>query len=355
MGQFEQSYLLNEQVVDLQGLRAAIVNIFEDLDEEKKNFDDERSATFNILDDLNLEKEKLNEKIVDLEKVRKELNESYKGIEKKVKERTLELEVSKKNLGSAYTKLKQSQETSKQIFLNTSHELKTPITPIIIQIELLKDEKLGALSLKQKKSMDLIARNIYRLDRLLTDILDISRIQAGSMKFVNAKVNIKEIIDKQVTQFIPLAKQKGIKLTGKTMNQLLVCDPQRIEQVIVNLLHNALKFTLKGSITVSTEIKKNELVVSVTDTGMGISKSNMNKLFTPFFQVTPSYQLHEKGTGLGLSICKNIIEKQGGRIWVESAGEGKGSTFYFTLPLTGEKSKGGFKHGKENNRKTKFF
>lgn len=337
---------LQEKIVYLEQLQIAVTNIFEDLSEEKKNSVEERLATFNILEDLGLDREKLREQIVYLEHMRtattnifEDLDEERKNI---IRERLAtfnileDLDLEKRDLEKSYKKLKELKELdeSKVVFLrNISHELRTPITPITIQAEMLVNQELGKISPKQKESINLIIKNVERLDNLLTDLLEISRIQAGVIKLTVKRENIKEIIDNVVTLIESVANKKGLKMISKIIDISVDCDAQRIKQVLTNLLTNAVKFTSKGSITVSAEKKKDVVVISVKDTGKGISKENIPKLFVPFYQVRASYELHEKGTGLGLSIAKSMVQQHGGEIWVESAGEGKGSTFYFTLPL----------------------
>src|SRR3989338_1527170 len=140
--------------------------------------------------------------------------------------------------------LKKLQQADRLIFLNTYHELKTPLTPIIIQLEMLKNGEFGRLSRKQKESVSLVFRNIERLDGQITDILEVSRIEAGAIKLNLRKINLKKIIDEKVMIFKPMAKEKGITLTEdvKLASIYALCDEDRIRQVFTNLLSNALRF-----------------------------------------------------------------------------------------------------------------
>ncbi len=224
-------------------------------------------------------------------------------------------------------------EAREQVIRNTAHELKTPLTPIILQAQMLKDRYLGKLSKKQRESVELITRNMGKLNKLVQDILEISRARTGSLQLHIKEVNMLRIVKDITSLHKAKADSKGIKLNYNVPAKLsAVCDEKRISEVITNLVNNAVKFTQNGEIGISIETKENYMLFKIKDDGIGISKENQKSLFAPFSQVSPSYKVGEKGSGLGLFICKNIIQQHGGKIWVESE-LGKGSTFYFTIPL----------------------
>jgi PAS domain S-box-containing protein len=231
------------------------------------------------------------------------------------------------------TQLKQAEQARNMIFVNTSHELKTPIVPILIQAEMLKKGELGTLTAQQKESVELILRNMLRLARLINDLMEISRIQAGGLALSLQLVNLRHLVASEIAKFKPIAEGKGVKLRGDVSDLHVTCDENRIKQVLTNLIDNALKFTRKGSITITARRKGGIAVIRVTDTGIGIKKANISRLFSPFTQLKHSYEVKKTGTGLGLSISKSLVESHNGKIWVESPGEGKGSSFIFTLPL----------------------
>lgn len=235
-------------------------------------------------------------------------------------------------LQKAEREQKSVEEMRKQIFLNTSHELKTPLTPIIIQGEMLKNSELGPINKNQRASLKMILHNMYRLSTLINDVLEAARLESETIRLTIEECDLKEMTQNIVNQFLKQAQQRKITLKNTVSRLFVPCDQRRIEQVLLNIVNNALKFTEKGSITLAARKQKDHVLISVTDTGIGIPKESQKNIFQPFYQVKPSYVLGEKGTGLGLSICKNLIELHGGRIWVESEGTGKGSTFYFTLP-----------------------
>ena len=245
-------------------------------------------------------------------------------------------------LKKSYSSLEQKIEELKELdklkddFLNTtSHELKTPLIPIKSQIQLLMAGDYGDLNKEQKESLEMISRNEKRLGKLVTDVLDISRFRSEKLKLIPKKFSLLKIIQNTVEEMKPGAREKEIDLTTKLVDlPEITADPARISQVVSNLLNNAIKFTPeKGKIVIEAEKKEKEVIVKVIDTGVGISPKNLKKLFTPFFQLESGLARKHGGTGLGLVICKGIVEAHGGKIWAESKGEGKGSTFSFTLPV----------------------
>ncbi|HDD46309.1 MAG TPA: HAMP domain-containing histidine kinase [Candidatus Aenigmarchaeota archaeon] len=222
----------------------------------------------------------------------------------------------------------------KTLFLTTvSHEIKTPITPIKAQLQMILKGYFGKLNKEQAKSLYIVLDNIDRLDGLISDILDVSRIEAGTIKFVFEKAKIGDVVNEAFESMKQFAKNKEIILEKKIEDTgEMVFDRDRIMQVIVNLINNAIKFTPKGG-KVSIYVKKHKrgAVVIVEDTGIGIPRNKLKQIFKPFYQVDSSYNRKFGGAGLGLSICKGIIEYHGGKVWVESK-VGRGSKFYFFLP-----------------------
>lgn len=251
------------------------------------------------------------------------------------KEMEEDVKESRDALAKAYDKLK-LLEKIKDDFLNISaHELKTPLVPIISYIDLMIKDKKSKLGKKEKEKLKICLRNAVRLKNLVTDISDISKLSSKSMKFDIKSVKIDEIISMVIQDLRPAVKIKNLEIGGEVKPKLPLVsgDPERIAQAISKLVENSIKFTDKGRITVSAKKQKDSVIISVTDTGIGIDKKDIPKLFMKFFQADTSITRKIKGTGLGLVICKEIIEAQKGKIWVESPGVGKGTTVYFTLPL----------------------
>jgi len=231
--------------------------------------------------------------------------------------------------------LKEVNRLKSKFLSITSHELRTPISPILMQIQMLIQERFGKLSGRQKKSLEMVMRNTKRLDRLISDILDISRLQISSMKFDFEKNDLNGVIKHAVETMKYSAKDKKIiiRFTEKGI-PLFVFDRDRITQVITDLINNAIKYIPEGGrIDISASKTENKVTVKVKDTGIGISKKDMGDLFRPFSQIENSETKKYGGVGLGLSICKGIIESHKGKIWVESGGSGKGSTFIFRVPF----------------------
>jgi len=232
-------------------------------------------------------------------------------------------------------KLKEVDELKDEFLSMTAHELKTPLMPVKIQSQLLLTGVMGKINEKQRDSLDMVLRNTDRLIRLIDDISDISKIEAGTLEFHTEEVQMIDIIKNSIKDLSSLAKEKHIALIGKypTKLPLIKADKGRLAQVMTNLIKNAIKFTPeKGKITVGAKKSRNNIVVSVKDTGIGISKENLGKVFDKFFQVDTGITRKYGGAGLGLTICKRIIEKHRGKIWSEST-LGKGSKFIFTLPI----------------------
>ena len=217
-----------------------------------------------------------------------------------------------------------------EFFSSVTHEIQNPLTPVKIQSQILLKNYLGELNKEQKESVEMILSSTNRLIRLTDDITTISKMRAGVLRFETGENNLVKIIQNSVRDMETLAVNKKIEIVKKYPESLIVnCDKDRITQVINNLLGNAIKFTPEnGKITIEVRKEENEAVVSIKDTGIGISKENREKLFRTFFQVSSKYG----GTGLGLAICKSLIEAHHGRIWVESELL-KGSKFSFSLPL----------------------
>jgi signal transduction histidine kinase len=210
-----------------------------------------------------------------------------------------------------------------------AHELKGPLTPIISYAELmLKDKKLTG---EQRRRLEVILASARQEKELVEDVMDISKLETGVMRFDMRKVQLVDIIKEAIEGQKSAAKEKKIALKARVPKKLPLVhgDPRRLTQVITNLIRNAIRFTDKGGITVTASREKGRVVVSVRDTGVGIAEEDIPKLFRKFSQVGPR---REGGTGLGLAICKALVEAHGGGIWVESK-LGRGSTFSFSLPI----------------------
>lgn len=215
-----------------------------------------------------------------------------------------------------------------------SHELRTPLAIIKDVVMLLIDEIVGPLKEKQKGLLIKAKDNIARLNHIIEGLLDISRIESGKIKMHYSLINLNDLLMDSSAFFKKLAQEKGIDLGyDLPRSQInIFMDGERINQVITNLINNAIKFTEQnGKIKVKVRVFETKARVGIIDTGIGIAKQDLPIIFNKFVQLGNGSQAERKGIGLGLSIVKELVEKNGGEIWVESK-LGVGSKFYFTLP-----------------------
>ena len=260
-------------------------------------------------------------------KIRK-MNEE---LERRVAERTAELESAKVRAESA--------DRLKSAFLATmSHELRTPLNSIIGFTGMLLMGLVGPLEPEQEKQLNMVQDSAHHLLELINDVLDISKIEAGELELIREPFDMQESLRKSIEKIVPLAKKKGLELAPSIDPQVgkMTGDRRRVEQILLNLLSNALKFTDQGSIHVDCFVRDGMVITSITDTGIGIKPEQKESLFRPFRQLDSGTTRQHDGTGLGLSICKRLVEAMGGEIWIESEW-GKGSTFSFSLPVEGMK------------------
>jgi signal transduction histidine kinase len=237
-------------------------------------------------------------------------------------------------LGKMKEERKQLDKAKSEFISMTSHELRTPITPLKAQIQMLQRQYFGKLTEKQKNSLHIVLKNTERLSNMIEDFLEVSRIEAARLKFNFRKTNLKETIYETIDLMAGFAKEKKIKLVSniKALPTIEV-DPDRVSQVLRNLIHNAIKFSNNNSeIEINTSLMKDHILFNVKDYGAGISPTDQIRIFEPFYQIQETINKEHGGTGLGLPICRGIIESQKGKIWVQST-LGVGSSFFFTIPL----------------------
>jgi PAS domain S-box-containing protein len=250
-------------------------------------------------------------------------------------QKTLEnqLRQSYKNLENAYNELQQMDKIKSELVANISHELRTPLTAIRGYTELMMDSTLGNITDMQKKSLAVVLRNIDRLTRLITNILDLSKFESTEHEI--SSLQLERLIDDVITDFEKTAKDKDITiLKDVEANLTLEGDDDRLVQVFYNLLENAVKFSEKGGkISVKAYRKDADHIhIEVCDTGIGIANDQLDMIFKRFYQIDSSSTRKFGGTGLGLAICKKIIEWHNGTIWARSI-PGKGSVFHIILPV----------------------
>jgi PAS domain S-box-containing protein len=231
-------------------------------------------------------------------------------------------------------RLKELDRMKSDFVSNVSHELRTPLTAIKASADNMLDNLVGPLSEKQTRYLLRIKNNADRLARLINDVLDLSRIEAGRVDLRPSDLDLTALAQEVVEQVRPMTLEKLIRLEVTSCDGDCVswADRDKVAQVLMNLIGNAVKFTAPhGAITVTIKRIADWMHIAVTDTGPGIAAEDVDRVFNKFYQVAHAGEQKARGTGLGLAICKALVEMHGGRIWVESE-INKGSTFAFTLP-----------------------
>ena len=214
-----------------------------------------------------------------------------------------------------------------------SHELRTPLTSVKEAVSLLLDEIPGQINDDQREFLNLAMHDTTRLNRLLNDILNLSRMEAGKLQMYWESSDIKEVVNHALNSMRPMSLTKEIELLEEAADGLepIVLDKDKVEQILINLVSNAIKFSPnKGQITIKVDNDGNYYKVSVIDSGIGMPPEELPHIFNKFRQIDSSSTRKVGGSGLGLSIVKGLVQAHKGNVWVESK-VGKGTTFFFTL------------------------
>src|SRR4030095_16903165 len=254
-----------------------------------------------------------------------------------LRERQQDLETLTDNLSDARDQAVQASHSQSQFLANVSHEIRTPISGVIGMTELLLDSDLSD---SQHRFASILHQSAQSLLTIINDILDFSKMEAGKVELSTSEFDARMVVQGAADLLAPTAGEKGLKLDvviDPEIPPLVVGDPIRLRQVLVNLLSNAVKFTEQGSVELAANLERTDgrqmvLLVSVSDTGIGLSQSAQRRLFQPFVQADGSTTRKYGGTGLGLSISRHLVELMGGKIGVTSD-EGVGSRFWFTVAL----------------------
>ena len=251
------------------------------------------------------------------------------------------IDAQNKKLIETAEELKRKDRMKTEFLSIVSHELRTPVTPIKGYLTLLLDKKLGELTGEQANALSVILKQSDHLLAMIDSILNVSRLEYGKFSELKKEpIQLNQIVRQTVEwlmeQFI--SKQITVKFDQDEKLPVISGDETQLVRVMENLLGNALKFTPKGgTVTVKTRVSgpaEDILQVETADNGLGLARENLEKIFEKFYQVDSSNTRVAGGLGLGLPIAREIIEAHGGKLWAESAGLGKGSKFYFTLPIT---------------------
>ena len=265
-----------------------------------------------------------------------QLKEASAELERKVQEATAELAEQNELLRRQHIALEQASALKSQFLANMSHEFRTPLNAILGYTHMLLHGVSGPVSDAQRKSLTRIDSNSRHLLALINDILDITRIEAGRMPLNLTSFQITDLIDEVMSELEPIIKRSNLVVSARSGSKLpmLRSDRQKVKQIVLNLLSNALKFTPEGSVTMTARYDQHNrrVMIAVRDTGVGIAPEDHAKVFEDFRQLDSSPARGYGGTGLGLSICRRLAQMLDGEIELESA-PARGSTFVLTLPV----------------------
>lgn len=293
-GEYAYSIINCSPIKDLQGKIISVVEVFRDITERKK----------------------------DQEKLKK----YREHLEELVKERTKELK-------NANLKLQELDYLKSMFIASMSHELRTPLNSIIGFTGIILQGMSGKITEDQRKELTMVKNSANHLLTLINDVIDVSKIEAGKVELFIEEFNLADLVQEVKDSFKVAVDKKGLKLSLEMPERLIIkSDERKTKQVIMNLVSNAIKFTDRGEIEIKVRKKDEEVEISVADTGIGIKKENMERLFKQFSRIYVEGKPVTEGTGLGLYLSKKIVGLLGGQIKAESE-FGKGSMFTFTFPL----------------------
>lgn len=261
----------------------------------------------------------------------KQISEFNKKLQDEVEQSTKQFKDASQEVYKMNLKLHELDKVKDEFISVTSHELRTPLTAIRGYLWMAMNSK------KKDENYDLYMDRAYasteRLIGIVNDTLDISRIESGRVELTPEPVDMTKLVDEVVGELAPRASERSQTVKVERMKiSAAWCDPNKVHQVLINIIGNALKFTPEnGKVSINFKIAGKEVITSVSDTGPGISPEGQNRLFQKFSRLEATAAI--QGTGLGLYLCKQIVELSGGKIWIESQ-VGKGSTFLFSLPIS---------------------
>ena len=282
-----------------------------------------------------------------IEKMRQSIESMKMNLDKLVEQRTKEVETKnakllerEKDLEKVNQELVNTELAKEEFISMVSHELKTPLTPLKMYVEMfLKSKRLGGLNEKQLKAMKMIHSSVSKLELLINDIFDVYKLDIGRLQLNKKSIEVTRLVQENISELEPITKDKQIEFNAEIIPSDIVnvlCDSKRIEQVIANLVKNSVDFVPEkdGKIMLRAEVDESyqNVIFTVKDNGIGIPREKMDNLFKTFYQVDTTLARKHGGTGLGLVICKGIIEDHGGKIWIDR-NYTHGTSIKFTLPI----------------------
>jgi signal transduction histidine kinase len=246
------------------------------------------------------------------------------------------IEENEAHIRDQYEQLRRTDKSKEEFLTMITHELKTPLVPIQGYIDILLTDAFGTITDAQRQRLEIIKLNAHTLSKLMTDLLDVQKIELGQLRVSKELHNMVDVLDGGVENMKPVMEKYRIRMFTQLQPGIFcMCDSMRIKQVIHNLISNAIDFCPKenGQISIGLHAEGANAKIIVKDNGIGISESKLDQIFVKFYQIDTSVTREHGGTGLGLVVCKGIIEAHGGKIWAESKGQNKGSEIHILLPL----------------------
>jgi len=260
-----------------------------------------------------------------------------KSVVREIRQRE-KMEQMTKQLAAANVKLKKLDQVKSEFLSIASHQLRTPLTAISGYLSMILEGTYGKITKRAEKPIANVFKASQQLNRLVNTLLNISRIEAGKIKLETKKMPIKELLQPIVEEFKIVAQEKGLYLKLSIDPDLpkIPIDQEKLNQVIMNLIDNAIKYTQKGGIDVKAELKRTEssknILITIRDTGAGMDKEQLGQIFQKFKRGKAGQTNWSSGSGLGLFIAKKFVQLHNGKIWAESKGNNKGTTFFIELP-----------------------
>lgn len=255
-------------------------------------------------------------------------------LREKVEKLAEDLEEVNANLAMANEKLKEVDQLKSEFLSLATHQIRAPLTAIKGYASLILEGDYGKLTPDAHGAVQVIFNSCQNLVVIVSEFLDISRIEQGRMKYDLVKFDISKLISEIISELKPTIEKTGLTMNFESENipSMVYADLGKIKQVLGNIIDNSMKYTPKGGIRISIEEEVNKTKISISDTGIGVAPEDISKLFTKFTRAKDAFRTNVIGTGLGLYVAKQMIEAQNGKVWVESPGLGKGSTFCIELP-----------------------